>query len=79
MNYNNWTQSMSNQEEICPGHFREIEMDLCQDYQMQGNAEFVPRMLEDELEEKWIRQCKVCDGMRGRQQDPFAQPEMNLE
>jgi hypothetical protein len=55
-----------------------LDVDLCQDYQMQGNAEFVPRLLEEELTERWILQCRICENMNSADSDPFAQPEMNL-
>lgn len=63
----------------CPTHTRELDVDLCEDYQMQGNAEFVPRVIEDELTESWIIQCEVCENMHSKNSDPFKQPEMVLE
>ncbi|NLW12012.1 MAG: hypothetical protein GX028_08370 [Clostridiaceae bacterium] len=63
----------------CPTHARELDVDLCEDYQMQGNAEFVPRVIEDELAELWVVQCKVCESMHGNNSDPLRQPEMVLE
>lgn len=63
----------------CPTHARELDVDLCEDYQMQGNAEFIPRVIEDELAERWIVQCKICESMHGKDSDPFKQPEMVLE
>lgn len=65
--------------EGCPKHLSEIKMDICQDYQMQGNAEFVPRVIEEELAESWILQCKACENMHGSTSNLLEQPEMILE
>lgn len=68
-----------NQTAGCPKDFYDMNMDVCQDYQMQGNAEFVPRVIEDELAERWILQCKACESMHGENRNLPAWPEMNLE
>ncbi|MDD2375134.1 MAG: hypothetical protein PHE63_03395 [Eubacteriales bacterium] len=67
-----------NSDLSCPRDIKGLDVDLCQDYQMQGNAEFVPRLLEEELTERWILQCRICENMNSVDSDPFAQPEMNL-
>ena len=63
----------------CPVVNKDLNVDLCEEYQMMGNAEFVPRVLESELAPLWVKQCESCESMQTLHTDPFAQPEMVLE